>query len=397
MAQPFFSHQPEPGRIRALMETYPSWLECDLDNLAFNLEQIRKRVGVDVMPVVKNNAYGHGLMPITEFLVEQGVQWFLVAKLHEAERIRSACPGSKVLNMDTLFGRRSHERVVQAGITQAVFTHEMAQTLSDTGAALGLKASVFIKVDTGLRRVGVHHEQAADFVEQVVALPNVELAGLFSSFMQHPEEDQRMLVRFRDVAAEVERRGIHVPLRTMASTNAIFHQPEAWLDIVRPAMCLFGVRPFAADQDVDVPLKQVIALKARLELVKPVRSGDSVTYFRTFTAPHPMRIGTLHIGFYDALPRELANKLRVKVGDTFKQGVGTIALNHCLVDVTDTDADVGDVVTVFGRDGENTLLEMASAAGWMVYSLLNHLNPLMPRVYFRGGEPVGVLDSTTEL
>ena len=128
--------------------------------------------------------------------------------------------------------------------------------------------------------------------------------------------------------------------------------------------------------------------------MKDVEAGDSVTYFGNFTAPGPMTIGTMHIGFYDALPRELANKLRIKVGDRFVQGVGTIALNHSLLDLTGTGAKIGDVVTVFGREGENTLREMASAAGWMVYSVMNHLNPFLPRVYIRDGAPVSLLDPT---
>ena len=382
--------------IDRALEGYPAWLEIDLDNLRFNLAQIRKRVGVDIMPVVKNNAYGHGLVPITECLYDEGVRWFLVAKLHEAEIIRREFSESKVLCMDALFGADSYDRVVKRGITQATFTMEMARELSAAALRNNTEASLFIKVDTGLRRVGVHHEQAADFVEAVAALPNVRIAGLFSSFMQHPDEDLNMLARFKSVAAQVEQRGIAIELLTMASTNAIFHQPDAWLDIVRPAMCLFGVHPFPQDSEVDLELKQVLALKARIEFVKTVQAGDSVTYFGNFTANREMRIGTMHVGFYDALPRELANKLRIQAGDRFKSGVGTIALNHSLLDLTDTDAGIGDVVTIIGRDGENSLLKVAEAAGWMVYNVMNHLNANLPRLYLKDGEPVALLDQTRE-
>ena len=121
-----------------------------------------------------------------------------------------------------------------------------------------------------------------------------------------------------------------------------------------------------------------------------VEKGDSVTYFGTFTAPAPMRVGTLHIGFRDAIPRELANKARYGVGGRIMPGVGTIALNHALLDLTGTDAVAGDVVEVFAHEGENSLLAMARAAGWMVYSLMNHLSPEIPRVFIRGGVPVAL-------
>ena len=133
-------------------------------------------------------------------------------------------------------------------------------------------------------------------------MPNVRVAGVFSSFMQHPDRDREMLARFTAVCAEVERRGVEIPFRTMASTNAIFHDPDAWLDMVRPAMCLYGVHPFDGDATSGLELRPVLSMKARVEYVKEVAKGDSVTYFGTFTAPAPMRIGTLHIGFRDALP-----------------------------------------------------------------------------------------------
>ena len=379
-------------QIQRAMAGYPCWLEMDLDSLRFNLANIRSRVGVEVMPVVKNNAYGHGLVPVTQCLYDEGVRWFLVAKLYEADVIRQQFPESKVLCMDTLFGDAAYDLVVSRGISQAVFTLEMTQRLNDTAQRHNTRASVFIKVDTGLRRVGVHHEAAPNFIETVCNLPHVELAGLFSSFMQHPDEDQNMLARFNEVASEVERRGIEVPLRSMASTNAIFHQPEAWLDIVRPAMCLYGVHPFANDRNVNLALKQVLELKCRIEFVKDIQAGDSVTYFGTFVAQHPMRIGTMHMGFFDAIPRELANKYRVKVQDRYCPGVGTIALNHSLLDLTDTAVAVGDTVTVISRDGENNLYEVASAAGWMVYSVMNHLNTWLPRLYLENGEPTALLD-----
>ena len=160
--------------------------------------------------------------------------------------------------------------------------------------------------------------------------------------------------------------------------------------MVRPAMCLYGVYPFDGDADSGLELRQVLSMKARIEYVKEVAKGDTVTYFGTFTAPSPMRIATLHIGFRDALPRELANKARFRVAGRIMSGVGTIALNHALLDLTVTDAAAGDAVEVFSREGENSLLAMARAAGWMAYSLMNHLSPELPRVFCRGGMPVAL-------
>ena len=392
---PWFRTQPSAAEITRRLGEFSSWIELDLDHLGFNLSRIRERVGVEVMPVVKNDAYGHGLVPITAHLVAEGVRWVMVAKLLEAERLRAAGVECEVLVMDVLFSDAQYDRVVEQGLTMAVFTEEAARRLDAAGRRRGRIAQVFVKVDTGLRRVGVRHDLAPDLIERIAAMPNVRLAGVFSSFMQHPDRDREMLARFESVCGEVERRGVEIPLRTIASTNAILHDPDAWLDMVRPAMCLYGVYPFDRDPESGLELRQVLSMKARVEYVKEVAKGDTVTYFGTFTAPAPMRIGTLHVGFRDALPRELANKARFGVGGRIMPGVGTIALNHALLDLTGTDAAAGDEVEVFGRDGANTLRAMADAAGWMVYSLMNHLSPEIPRVFYRGGVPVALREPGT--
>ena len=393
---PWFRSQPDAAEINRRLAGYSSWIELDLDHLGFNLAGIRERVGVEVMPVVKNDAYGHGLVPVTAHLVDEGVRWVMVAKLLEAERLRSAGIECEVLVMDVLFTDAQCDRVVEQGLTMAVFTEEAALALDAAGRRTGRIAQVFVKVDTGLRRVGVRHDLAPDLIERIARMPNVRVAGVFSSFMQHPDADREMLARFEAVCREVERRGVEIPFRTMASTNAIFHDPNAWLDMVRPAMCLYGVHPFEGDAESGLELRPVLSMKARIEYVKEVAKGDSVTYFGTFTAPAPMRIGTLHIGFRDALPRELANKARFGVGGRIMPGVGTIALNHALLDLTGTDAVAGDEVEVFAREGENSLLAMARAAGWMVYSLMNHLSPDIPRVCYRGGVPVALREPGTD-
>ena len=394
----WFRSQPDAAEITRRLGDHSSWIELDLDRLSFNLARIRERVGpeVEVMPVVKNDAYGHGLVPVTAHLVGDGVRWVMVAKLLEAERLRAAGIECEVMVMDVLFTDAQCDRVVEQGLTMAVFTEEAALALDAAGRRRGRIAQVFVKVDTGLRRVGVRHDLAPDLIERIAAMPNVRVAGVFSSFMQHPDRDREMLERFRAVCGEVERRGVEIPFRTIASTNAILHDPDAWLDMVRPAMCLYGIHPFDGDVESGLELRPVLSMKARIEYVKEVAKGDSVTYFGTFTAPSPMRIGTLHVGFRDAIPRELANKARYGVGGRVMPGVGTIALNHALLDLTGTDAVTGDVVEVFAREGENSLLAMARAAGWMVYSLMNHLSPDLPRVCWRGGVPVALREPGTD-
>lgn len=393
MAERYFKDQPSPEEISEKLKGYTSWLEINLDHVGFNLRNIRDRVGVEVMAVVKNNAYGHGVIPITAYLESQGVNWVMVAKLREAERIKELGLTVNVLNMDVLFTESQYRSVVEKGITQTVYTLEAAEKLSKAAKRLGKTAAIFVKVDTGLNRVGVKYSEAADLVERIRRLPSVEVKGIFSTLQQRPEQDEAMLKRLLDVDEELKSRGIDVQYRSIASTDSVFHNPRMWLDMVRPGMSLYGVYPEPKDASSGLKLRQALQLKARVEHVKWVEKGESVTYWSRFVAPKKMKIGTLHLGFYDAIPREIANKGKVVVDGKVRGSLGSVSLNHYLIDLTDVDATKGDEVTVIGESGENDLYNTAATAGWMTYSLLNHINPFMPRVYYRSGEPVALLET----
>jgi alanine racemase len=381
-----------PAAIAARVDGYPAWFEIDLDALGRNLDRVRRRVGVEPMPCVKNNAYGHGLLPVVAYLAEHGVGRVMVVRLREAEQIVDAGIRCRVLNMGPLFAASQYDSVVRRGIVQTVYTREVAERLSETAVRLDAPVAVFVKVDTGLRRVGVWHEEAPELIESVAKLPHVRLEGIFSTLAQSAELDGRQLERLLAVERAVRERGIDPGLRSLASSDAVLHQPAAHLDLVRPGALLYGLYPERKDLAAGLDLEQILVLKARIEHAKWVERGASVTYWGRFVAPEPMRVGTVPVGFADGLPRELANKARVHVDGRYVSSLGSVSLNHLLIDLTGTEAKPGDVVEVIGRRGENTLGRIAETAGWMVYSLVNHLAPSTPRVYYRGGVPVALLE-----
>jgi alanine racemase len=390
MTQPYFDSKSTPENIRERIKELPSWFEIDLDNLEHNLNQVKSFTSSQLIPCVKNNAYGHGIGPIVSHLEALGIERVLVIKLREALKLRKAGIGVEIVNMDPLFARSSYEAVVENRITQVIYTEAAARTLSDVATGKGVNANVFVKIDTGLRRVGVNHEEATDFLELVSKLPGIEIDGIFSTLNQNEEQDQIQLNRLLEVEGEAKKRGIEPGLRSLASSDAVLYKPESHLDAVRPGIILYGIYPTSRDKGSGIDLRQIITLKARLEHAKWVNKGDSVTYWGRFTAPRRMRIGTVHVGFYDALPRELSNRGRIKIGSAFRSILGSVSLNHILVDLTDTGSEPGDVVEVIGGEGENTINAIADASGWMTYSLLNHLNSLTPRIYLKKGKPVAI-------
>ena len=340
---PVFGAQPSAAEIAARVAGYGAWLEIDLDVIGRNLERLRRRLaaGTDLMPCVKNNAYGHGLLPLVAYLAGQGVGRILVVRLREAEQIVDVGIRVRVLNMGPLFTDAQYESVARRGIVQAIYTREVAEQLSDAAGRLGVEAAVFVKVDTGLRRVGVWHEEAAELVERVAKLPSLKVEGIFSTLSQSTEQDPVQIDRLQAVDAVLRARGIDPGLRSLASSDATLHRPAAHLDLVRPGALIYGVYPEKKDLAAGLELEQALALKARIEHVKWVERGASVTYWGRFVAPERMRIGTLPLGFSDGLPRELANRARVLVGGRYQSSLGSVSLNHLVVDLTDVEAERG--------------------------------------------------------
>ena len=193
-----------------------------------------------------------------------------------------------------------------------------------------------------------------------------------------------------DIEKECNEKGIDVGTKSIASSNAVFHKPYTYLDATRPGLMLTGFYPEEADLNHGITLKQSLCWKARIEHVKWVEKGEALTYSRRFVAPKPMKVGTVHIGYYDGYPRGLTQKGKVLVGEEIRDVLGTVSVNHFLVDLTDTDYEIGDVIEVISREGENSALNVANLAGIMTYSLGNGLHMLIPRVYFKDGKPVAL-------
>lgn len=391
MSHPYLDVQPKPAEIKGRIKSYGSWLEIDLDALTHNLAEIRRYTRAEVMPCIKNNAYGHGLLPVAAHLADCGVKRFLVAKLNEAIAIREHI-GTGVVNMDPVWTDEQYRMISEKGITHLIYTREAAERLSNAAAKARRTASVFIKVDTGLRRVGVSHTEAPDFIEMVSKLPYVRLEGVMSTFQEDPCQDRIALERFLVVGNELRARGIESGARSLTSTDS-FQDFASHLDLIRPGAIVYGFYPDSKHAKSGLDLWQALTWKVRIEYTKWIEKGDSVTYRGRYVAPERMRIGTLHVGFYDGIPRELANKARILVDGQYRSSVGTVSLNHLLVDLRETDAKAGDVVEVISPSGENTITKTAEAAGWVAYSLVNHLHPATPRVYIRNGEPTALLES----
>jgi alanine racemase len=289
-----------------------------------------------------------------------------------------------------LYSDGGFETVVSNNIIQTIYQLGPARRLNRVAEEAGTITPIWIKVDTGLGRVGVRWSKAAEFIEEISGYKNLSLKGIFSTMSEAEELDRQQVQRILDIEKVCNKKGIDLGTKSIASSNAVFHKPYAYLDATRPGLMLMGFYPEEADMGQGIELKQSLCWKARIEHVKMVEKGEALTYSRRFVASERMKVGTVHIGYYDGFPRGLTKKGKVCVDKEIKDVLGTVSVNHFLVDLSDTDVGVGDVIEPISREGANNALNVAYLADIMTYSLGNGLHMLTPRVYIREGKPVAL-------
>ncbi len=369
------------------------WIEISAANLVWNLRQIEQRAGKPVMAVVKANAYGHGLAPVARRLADAGVRHFLVGNLEEALRLRAAGARGSILNFGP-FAEADAEEIVRRRISQNVFD-DRVNILRRAAQRLGVGVRVQVKVDTGLGRFGVPHEQAGEFLDRVAYLPSVGLEGVFTTLTEDADFDAVQLARFLEVTERTRKWGHDPVLRSAASSAAILDFPPACaeLDVVRPGIMLYGLYPStraAAERKLD--LRPVLALKARVAQVKTLRPGESAGYHRAFVAAREERIALVPAGYSDGLPRALAAPAASGAaapagGAVLIRGVRcpvlAISSNAVIVRLLDGAAasQPGDLATFLGGDaGAPGAAELAALAGSSVYAVAMAFSPSLPRL-----------------
>lgn len=379
-----------------------AWAEIDLDAIAHNVLEIRRVIGkkVEMMGVIKADAYGHGVSEVVRTLLDNGVSRLAVSMLDEAIQIRKMGIRVPILIFGYTDSSRAEE-VILHDITQAVFSREMAQVLSKAAVKLGKTARVHIKLDTGMTRVGfMPDHRAIENILEIQRLPGLMIEGLFTHFASADEEKRDYTImqfeRFMNVCRELDKLGVHIPLRHVCNSAGIMQYPQMHLDMVRPGIILYGLYP---SQEVDrekISLKPAMSLKANVILVKDVEPGICISYGRTFRTSRPSKIATVPVGYADGYTRLLSNKGRMLVNGEYAPVVGRVCMDQCMIDVTDLkhEVHVGDEVVIFGNQNGECISadEIAADIGTIGYEVICNISKRIPRVYLKDGRVSSVLN-----
>jgi alanine racemase len=367
----------------------PTRILVDLDRIAGNLRAIRAHAGVPVMAIVKANAYGHGLVPVARHLQAQGVEQLGVAFPEEGIALRRAGITVPILVLGGIFGPQVAQ-YIEHDLAITVSSLDKLRQVEAAAEALGRRASVHLKVDTGMERIGVHAWTAGPFIEAAVASRWIALAGIYSHLACSDEPDSPMtalqLERFEEACAHFGRIGAPVPPRHIANSGGVLHFPETRLDMVRPGILLYGVLPGAGSRPA-VAVQPALSLVSRVVYFKVVEAGHTVSYGGTWAAAADTRVVTVPIGYGDGYPRSLSSRGEVLVRGQRHPIIGRVCMDQFMVDVgPGGSAYNGDEVVLIGRQGDDAIRceDVALAAGTIPYEILTGLNERIPREYVHG-------------
>lgn len=367
--------------------------EINLSAITQNFKSIKSRTTADVLAVVKADAYGHGLIPVSKALEEAGANWFGTALLEEAINLRKAGILKPIISWLTPLGEDFKSAIdldIDLGIPSVDLLDEVIKAASLTGKT----ARIHLEIDTGMSRGGVLSEwdQLIKSVLVGVNLKQLKVIGIWSHFARADEPDELMnqeqLSLFEEKVNQAKAAGIDAQFIHIANSAALFTNKSTHKNIIRSGIALFGLSPDVKNigDSSSLSLKPAMKLKAKLNLVKEVKAGSSVGYGGTAVIKSDTKLGVVAIGYADGIPRSTNNLAGVFVDKKRAPIIGRVSMDQFVVDlgITST-AKTGDEVIVFGdgSNGEYTVDEWAKAANTINYEIITRIGPRVPRIYPR--------------
>lgn len=378
-----------------------AYAEIHLDRARRNVQKIKTLLKGDtaIMAVVKANAYGHDDKTMAELFESVGINYFAVSNIHEAERLRKFGIKGEIL----ILGYTSAEYVevlADNNIINAAISYEHAKSLSDSTVR---PIRCHVTIDTGMGRIGLreHSPQAcADEVLEIMALPNLKVEGIFTHLAvadSNSEDDIAYTKNQREFILSVYdclvQKGVKLPhVHFLNSAGGTYYCDER-STLSRFGIMLYGLYP-NPELELPIELEPVMDLKAEIAYVKPLEKDSYVSYGRTFKAERDMIVATITIGYADGYSRLLSSKADVLIHGKRARIVGRVCMDQLMVDVTGIDVKAGDIATIIGTDGDETITadSLASLYGTIGYEIVCGISKRIPRVIIDNGEIIDILE-----
>jgi alanine racemase len=365
----------------------PTFVEVDLDRLTENYRAIETAVSpATIMPILKANAYGHGLVEVAQHVVSLSVPYLGVAFLEEGILLREAGITTPILVLGGIIGNQV-PLFLQHDLTLTASSIEKLAQIDAAAQQLGVQAKVHLKIDTGMERIGVHYYSADGLLEAALACDHCQVEGIYSHFANADAADlthaRLQLERFNKVLGFYTERGLpHPPIRHMANSGAILQLPEGHFDMVRAGILLYGVYP-SDEVKRTVVIRPSLSWKSRVVYFKVVKPGHPVSYGSTWQSDEMVRIVTIPVGYGDGYFRGMSDKAEVIIRGKRYPVVGRICMDQMMVNIGWDSAYNNDEVILIG-ESDGATIPFEDAAQWantIPYEVLTNINTRVPRVY----------------
>jgi alanine racemase len=374
---------------------FPAWVDINLDALMHNIKAVRQLVGDDtkLCLVVKADAYGHGSVEVSRAALEAGVHMLGVATLHEGIELRRAGITAPMIVLSPSLPSEIEELVTH-GLRPSVSSVAFARALSRMSAKLSRTTPFHVEVDTGMGRTGLDFEAAYDTLKEMAALPALHMEGVFTHFPDADSVDgsfARSQVRdFQNLLTRLEKDGVSFELVHAANSAGIVNIPESRLNMVRPGLLAYGLRPPGGIDYPTIDVRPVMSFKSCVVQLRGVRRGRFISYSRTYCAGRDSVIAVVPVGYGHGYSWTLSNAGEMLVRGTRAPIVGRVTMDLTMLDVTDVPGvKEGDEVVLFGRQGGATITveEVAAKAGTLSYEILCSIGKRVVRSFIRNNKP----------
>ena len=367
-----------------------TWVEIDFQAIHHNLKQFRKLIGPDIllMPVIKRNAYGHGFLEAARIVGDSPlVDRVCVAGLDEAITLLKNGFKKPIIIL-SFYELESPDisLAIKKGVAFPIYTKEQVTSLNTLASALGKRAIVHLKIDTGTSRLGILPDEAVRFGQFLKQQKNLNWEGLWSHFSSSEEdsiETNRQIKLFNQVIANLKKEGIDPPIKHMACTASTILHPDSRHQAVRVGLGTYGLYPSAACQ-TKIKLRPALSWHTKLIQIKDIPAATAISYGRTHKVKRPTRLGVLPIGYYDGYDRRFSSTAEVLVKGHACHVLGRICMNLTMIDLTDVPGSikVGERATLIGQQGKNSVTadNLADWSKTINYEIVDRINPLLPRI-----------------
>ncbi|MCK9279488.1 MAG: alanine racemase [Melioribacteraceae bacterium] len=364
----------------------PTQLLIDLRILKENYLKIKSHVFPSkVMPILKANAYGHGLVRVGQLMEELKADYIGVAVLEEGILLRESGVTIPILVLGGIWGNQIPV-FIKYDLAMTASSIEKLQQIDEISDKLKKKAKVHLKIDTGMERIGVHYYSADKLLEESLKYKSIIVEGIYTHLANSENRDlsytRLQLDRFNEVLRFYDRHSIELPIRHISNSGAICQMPEANFDMVRPGIMLYGIYP-STETYPTLEVLPVLQWKSLVVYFKVIKPNHPVGYGSKWQSDHNVRAVTIPVGYGDGYLRSMSSSAEVIIRDKLYPVIGSISMDQIVINIEQDSAFNGDEVILIGKSDnvEIKVEDLANWAGTIPYEILTNINTRVPRIY----------------